>query len=85
MSYTRQPINAYPRTALFGEWFISVLSCHLLLCKIGALITEEPSVNREYFTEHLALHLVNDVLQGVPVDEGRFGWVGVSVHVEIEE
>lgn len=84
MRNIRYPTQTDPRTALLRKRLVTVLGAHLLLGEVRVLVAEVLGVEGQGLAVELALDLVDDVVEGVAVDEGGFRG-GVAVHVEVEE
>lgn len=83
MQNLRKPMHDNPPTTLLRQILIPILSIHMFLTKITLLIFKALIIHRDELAENLAFHLLDKVIDGIPVDEVAFLCV-VGVQVEVE-
>ena len=78
-------MHDHPTTAFLGEVFEPIPSFHMLHTEVAALVFEVLAVLSKEFAKDLAFDLINEVVDGIAIEETAFfGVVSMQVKVESE-
>ncbi len=69
MDYVGQPVHDDPAASLFCHVLVLVFGVHVFLWEIAIIVLESFVIHGKQFTENLAFHLLNEVIDGIPINE----------------